>query len=147
MKAHTAHTARGTFSVQMQPLSESGFGSDSANLGRLSLDKSFEGDLVGSGKGETLTAMTTTKGSAGYVAIERVTGRLQGRSGSFVLQHSGQMNRGAQRLAIEIVADSGSGDLAGIEGTLTIRIEAGKHCYELAYALPELVKSPLAPPR
>jgi hypothetical protein len=139
-QARSSHVAKGTFTVQMKPLSESGFGDGNANLGRLSLDKTFEGDLVAVGKGEMLTAMTQTKGSAGYVAIERVTGTLHGRKGSFVLQHSGQMDKGAQSLSIRVVADSGAGDLIGLEGTLKIRIEAGKHFYDLEYSLPDLVK-------
>jgi Protein of unknown function (DUF3224) len=139
-QARANHVAKGTFTVQMKPLSESGFGEGNANLGRLSLEKTFEGDLVAVGKGEMLTAVTQTKGSAGYVAIERVTGTLHGRKGSFVLQHSGQMDRGAQNLAIRVVADSGAGDLIGLEGTLKIRIESGKHYYDLEYSLPELVK-------
>ena len=139
-QARTSHVAKGTFTVQMKPLSESGFGDGNANLGRLALDKTFEGDLVAVGKGEMLTAMTQTKGSAGYVAIERVTGTLQGRKGSFVLQHSGQMDRGAQSLSIRVVADSGAGDLIGLEGIFKIRIEAGKHFYELEYSLPDLAK-------
>lgn len=138
--ARTHHSATGSFTVQMKPLSESGFGTGSANLGRLSLEKVFEGDLVGVGQGEMLTAMTQTKGSAGYVAIERVTGSLNGRKGSFVLQHSGLMNRGAQSLSIVVVADSGAEDLVGLEGTLRIRIEAGKHHYDFDYTLPDLVR-------
>lgn len=138
--ARTNHVAKGSFTVQMKPLSESGFGDGSANLGRMSLDKSFEGDLVALGKGEMLTATTLTKGSAGYVAIERVSGTLHGRKGSFVLQHSGHMDRGAPELAIRVVADSGAGDLVGIEGVLKIRIEAGRHFYDFEYSLPDLVK-------
>ena len=124
----------------MKPLSESGFGVGNANLGRMSLDKIFEGDLVGAGTAEMLTATTPTRGSAGYVAIERVTGTLRGRSGSFVLQHSGIMNRGVQSLSIVVIPDSGAGDLIGLEGTLTIRIEQGKHFYAFEYSLPVLAR-------
>jgi hypothetical protein len=138
--ARSSHVAKGSFSVQMKPLSESGFGEGNANLGRLSLDKTFEGDLVATGKGEMLTAMTQTKGSAGYVAIERVTGTLQGRKGSFVLQHTGLMDRGTPSLRIDVVPDSGSGDLVGLAGQLAIRIEGGKHFYEFEYSLPDLLK-------
>ena len=127
--------AKGTFSVQTKPLSESGF-EGNANLGRMSLDKTFEGDLTGVGKGEMLTAMTQTKGSAGYVAIERVTGSLDGREGSFVFQHTGSMNQGAQSLSIAVVPDSASGDLIGLEGVFTIRIESGQHFYQFDYSLP-----------
>jgi hypothetical protein len=139
-QARTNHVAKGTFSVQMKPLSESGFDGGNANLGRLSLDKVFEGDLNGVGKGEMLTAMTQTKGSAGYVAIERVTGTLQGHKGSFVFQHIGSMNMGAQSLSITVVPDSGSGDLIGLEGTFKIVIESGKHLYSFEYSLPQLAK-------
>lgn len=132
--------ATGTFKVQMQPLSqgepeepaESGVG---ATLGRMSLRKQFEGDLQATGEGQMLTAMTTTQGSAGYVAIERVTGALQGRKGSFVLQHTGTMARGAQQLSITVVPDSGTGELAGLSGTLGIRIEGGQHFYDFDYRL------------
>jgi hypothetical protein len=84
-----------------------------------------------------LSAGTSVKGSAGYVAIERVTGVLQGRSGSFVLQHNGIMNRGTPQLAVAVVPDSGTDQLAGITGALTIKIEGGKHLYEFDYALPD----------
>jgi hypothetical protein len=84
-----------------------------------------------------LTAMTGTEGSAGYVAMERVTGTLHGREGSFVLQHTGTMNRGAQQLSIAVVPDSGTGKLAGIAGTFAIRIEDGRHYYDFEYSLPE----------
>ena len=83
-----------------------------------------------------LTAMTPTKGSAGYVAIERVTGTLHGRAGSFVFQHSGTMDRGAQQLSITVVPDSGTGELAGIGGRFTLQIVDGKHLYDFAYTLP-----------
>lgn len=124
--------ARGTFSVEMKPQAEPGV-ADGVSLGRMSLDKRFEGDLVATGKGEMLSALTPTKGSAGYVAIERVTGTLQGRSGSFVFQHSGVMDRGTQQLSITVVPDSGTGALAGISGVFRINIADGKHFYEFEY--------------
>ena len=127
--------AKGTFTVAMAPVADAG-AVDGVQLGRMSLDKRFEGDLVGTGKGEMLTAMTPVKGSAGYVAIERVTGALHGRSGSFALQHSGLMDRGAQHLTIAVVPDSGTGGLTGIAGTFTLTIEGGKHFYALEYSLP-----------
>ncbi|PYT10028.1 MAG: DUF3224 domain-containing protein [Acidobacteria bacterium] len=105
--------------------------------GRMLLDKRFEGDLVGTGKGEMLTALTSVKGSAGYVAIERVAGTLHGRSGAFVFQHSGSMNRGAQQLSITVVPDSGTGALVGISGTFKLNIVDGKHFYEFEYSLPQ----------
>ena len=127
--------AKGLFTVEMKPQSEGGV-ADGVNLGRMSLDKRFEGDLVGTSKGEMLTALTPIKGSAGYVAIERVTGTLQGRTGSFVFQHSGSMNRGAQQLSITVVPDSGTGELAGISGAFKLNIAEGKHYYEFEYSLP-----------
>ena len=127
--------AKGTFSVEIKPQVEPNT-AEGVSLGRMSLDKRFEGDLVASGKGEMLTALTPTKGSAGYVAIERVTGTLQGRSGSFVFQHSGTMDHGAQRLSITVVPGSGTGALAGISGTFKINITEGKHFYEFEYSLP-----------
>jgi hypothetical protein len=121
--------------VKLEPQPDAG-PIDGVSLGRIGLDKRYEGDLIANAHGEMLTAMTAVKGSAGYVAIERVSGSLQGRSGSFVLQHTGTMNQGAQQLSITVVPDSGTGQLAGISGTLAIRIEGGAHFYELSYALP-----------
>ena len=126
--------ATGTFDVTVTPQGVADKADGSA-LGRMSLEKQLQGDLTGTSKGEMLTAMTDTKGSAGYVAIERVTGTLQGRSGAFVLQHSGVMTRGAQQLTIAVVPDSGTGQLAGISGTMTIRIVDGKHFYDFDYVL------------
>jgi hypothetical protein len=131
----TPRIATGSFTVQMKPTRE-GDARDGVTLGRMSLDKVFDGDLAGTGQGEMLTAMTGTSGSAGYVAIERVSGTLHGRAGSFVMQHSGTMHAGSQQLSITIVPASGTGQLAGIEGTFTLRIEGGKHLYALAYRLP-----------
>ena len=104
-------------------------------LGRMSIDKQFHGDLEGTSKGQMLTGGTPIKNSAGYVAIERVTGTLKGRKGSFILQHTGTMNRGAPSLTITIVPDSGTEQLEGLRGTMTIKIEGGKHAYELNYTL------------
>jgi hypothetical protein len=111
---------------------------DGATTGRMAIDKLYHGDLNGRGSGEMLSAMTVTEGSAGYVAIERVTGTLHGKSGSFVVQHSGTMARGAQQLSITVVPDSGTGELAGISGTMRIRIEERNHFYEFDYILPDL---------
>jgi hypothetical protein len=101
----------------------------------MTMDKQFSGDLAGTGKGQMLSAGTSVKGSAGYVAIEKFTGTVGGRSGSFVLQHSGTMTRGTPHLAISVVPDSGTGELAGISGTMTIRITDGQHFYEFDYSL------------
>lgn len=127
--------AKGRFTVQMTPQSEPST-ADGVSLGRMSLDKRFEGDLEGTGQGAMLTALTPVTGSAGYVAIERVTGSLAGRAGSFVLQHSGRMDRGAQQLSVEVVPDSGTGALAGISGRLAIDVVEGEHRYSFEYALP-----------
>jgi hypothetical protein len=128
--------AIGTFEVKLTPQATD----DKAEgnpLGRLSIDKQFHGDLEGISKGEMLTAGTVVPGSAGYVAIERVTGALHRRSGSFVLQHSGTMTRGAPQLSITVVPDSGTGQLLGLSGRMTIEIADGKHSYAFEYALAE----------
>ena len=129
----TVH-ARGIFEVKLNPqsLADPGAG---ATLGRMSIDKQFHGDLEGTSKGEMLSAGTAVKGSAGYVAIERVSGKLHGRSGTFVLQHSGTMTRGAPQLTVTVVPDSGTGDLAGLAGNMSIKIDEGKHFYEFEYTL------------
>ncbi len=107
------------------------------SLGRFSLDKQFHGDLEATSQGEMLTAGTETEGSAGYVAVERVTGALQGRRGGFSLQHNGTMTRGAPQLSITVVPDSGAGQLAGLAGKMGIEITDGKHFYDFEYTLPE----------
>jgi hypothetical protein len=127
--------ASGTFDVKLNPLVAYN-GDAESMLGRMSLDKVFHGDLEGTGKGEMLTGMTSVKNSAGYVAIERVTGTLHGRTGAFTFQHSGTMYRGAQDLVIGVVPDSGTGELQGIAGTFTIEIVEKEHRYLFAYTLP-----------
>jgi hypothetical protein len=127
--------ATGTFEVQMQPQGPGDVAAGSS-LGRMSLDKQFSGDLQAIGKGEMLAARSDTPTSAAYVAVERVTGTLHGRSGSFVLVHRGVMTASGQTLSIEVVPDTGTGALAGLSGTLGIRIESGKHFYDFEYALP-----------
>jgi Protein of unknown function (DUF3224) len=128
--------AMGMFDVTVTPQSNDG-GGDGISLGRMSLDKRYHGELDATGKGEMLTAMTPVKGSAGYVAVERVFGTLLGRKGSFVIQHNGTMTRGAQSLAITVVPDSGTGELAGIAGRMAIVIADGKHSYDFEYTLPD----------
>jgi hypothetical protein len=125
--------ATGTFEVKLlpQPLADAESG-----LGRMSIDKEFSGDLQGTSKGEMLVGGTAVKGSAGYVAIERVTATLHGRPGSFMLQHLGTMNRGAPSLTVRVIPDSGTGELTGLSGTLTIDIVDGKHLYTMDYTLP-----------
>jgi len=133
-EAAVTQVARGTFIVKLTP----GHATDDpavADLGRVAIDKLFHGDLEGTSKGEMLTAGTATKGSAGYVAMERVTGSLQGRKGSFILQHTATMNRGAPSLSISVVPDSGTGQLLGIAGTLSILIENGEHSYVFEYTI------------
>ena len=104
-------------------------------LGRLSIDKQFHGDLEATTVGEMLSAGTATTGSAGYVAIERVTGSLHGRAGTFVLMHTGLMNRGVPQLTVTVVPDSGTGELTGLAGELRIINIEGRHAYELDYTL------------
>lgn len=130
------HNARGTFEVRLTPQPLADGGAD-ASLGRLAIDKQFHGELLGGSKGEMLSAGTAVAGSAGYVAIERFSGVLAGRSGSFVLQHSGTMVRGAGALTISVVPDSGTGELEGLAGVMTIAVIDGAHTYEFAYTLPD----------
>ncbi len=127
--------AAGVFDVKMTPLPVADTGAGPL-LGRMSLEKTFHGDLAATSRGEMLTAMTDVKGSAGYVAIERVSGTLGGRSGSFVLQHSGTMTRGAPQLVVSVVPDSGTDELAGLAGALSIIQADGVHRYEFDYSLP-----------
>jgi hypothetical protein len=129
--------ATGEFDVKLLPLDAYAKSGDGTHLGRMSIDKTFRGDLAATSQGEMLSAMTATKGSAGYVAIEQVRGHLQGREGAFVLQHSGILDRGKDRLVLEVVPDSGTGQLAGLSGRMTIRVEDGKHFYQLDYTLTE----------
>ena len=128
--------ATGIFEVALTPQGEPD-AAPGAALGRMSIDKQFHGDLVAVGKDEMLTAMTGVDGSASYVAIERVTGTLNGRKGSFALQHTGSANRGAQQLAITVVPDSGADQLIGIMGELSLNIADGKHFYTFEYSLPD----------
>ncbi len=126
--------ASGTFDVttSREPPYDTGEG---ATLGRASLEKRFYGGLEGTSTVQMLSAITSVQGSAGYVALERVTGSLHGRAGTFVLQHSGTMRRGKPELAVTVVPDSGTGELGGISGSMTIEIVEGKHLYTFAYSL------------
>lgn len=126
--------ARGTFDVQMTPQAPTPNVSD-PTVGRLAIDKTFHGDLEATSKGEMLATSGNVEGSAGYVAIERVTGTLAGRTGTFALQHTGLMTRGLPQLTILVVPDSGTGDLATLSGTLTIDMSEGKHAYNFDYTL------------
>jgi hypothetical protein len=131
----TKHVS-GTFEVKVNPQKPDNKEAEAAKFGRMSLDKKFSGDLEATSKGEMLAAMTEVKGSAGYVAMERVSGTLGGRTGTFVLQHSGTMTRGFPQMSVQVVPDSGTGDLAGLAGSMTIKIEDGNHFYEFEYQLP-----------
>lgn len=126
--------ATGTFDVKVAP-QESDAYSEDGTLGRMTLDKELHGDLEGTGKGQMLTAMTSLKNSAGYVAIERITGTLHGKSGTFALMHTGTMNRGVPGLVIAVVPDSGTGELTGLAGSFTIIRADGKHSYEFDYTI------------
>ena len=131
-------TISGTFDVKMTPQSSA---VEAAQIGRFSLDKAYHGDLEATAAGEMIAVMTGEKGSAGYVAIERVTGTLAGRKGTFALQHSATMDRGTANLTIVVIPDSGTDGLTGISGTMGIRVEAGgKHFYDFTYALPPAAK-------
>lgn len=128
------HRAAGTFDVTLTPQTPAD-GTEAPPWGRMAIAKTFHGDLEGTSRGEMLTAMTEVKGSAGYVAVEKVDGTLGGRKGSFFLQHSGRMDRGAPSLVITVVPDSGTGELVGLEGAMTIEITEGKHFYVFEYRL------------
>jgi len=131
-----ATRASGTFEVKLNPKPQDDKVGD-PTVGRMSIEKQFHGDLEATSKGQMLTAMTDVKGSAGYVAIERVRGTLHGRSGSFALQHSGTMTHGTPQLSVTVVPDSGTGQLVGLAGTMDIKITDGKHFYEFDYTLPK----------
>jgi hypothetical protein len=134
--AMPAH-ATGPFDVKLTPQDDK----LDPTLGRLTIDKTFHGDLEASSKGQMLTASTDVKGSAGYVAIERVTGTLRTpagvRTGSFALQHTGTLNRGVPELSVTVVPDSGTAQLAGLTGKMNIIITEGKHSYDFEYTLPD----------
>jgi len=132
----TMKVAKGTFEVKITPLTAEENVGD-ASIGRLALEKTFAGDLVGTSKGQMLGIGTDIKESGGYVAAERLNVTLEGRKGTFALQHSGTMQGGKFDLNVIVVPDSGTGDLVGITGKLKIIIEKGNHFYELEYSLPE----------
>ncbi|HEY3628116.1 MAG TPA: DUF3224 domain-containing protein [Terracidiphilus sp.] len=129
------NTAQGTFEVKTAPL-PADEATAATSIGRYSLDKVYRGDLEGASAGEMLGAGNPATGTAGYVAIEEVTGTLHGKSGSFALQHFGTMHGGAFELNVRVVPGSGKGELEGIAGALTIIIAAGNHSYTLEYTLP-----------
>jgi hypothetical protein len=126
--------AAGIFEVKITPQAS---GSEDASLGRMTIDKQFHGDLEGVSKGQMLTAGTSVKGSAGYVAIEKVSGTVNGRNGTFILQHTATMTRGVPQLSIIVVPDSGTGQLIGLSGRMNINMSEGKHSYDFEYTVPE----------
>lgn len=125
----------GTFDVTLNPMKTHAEGQHGVALARMSIDKVFHGPLEAVSKGEMLSAMTPVEGSAGYVAIEQVTGTLSGRQGSFVLQHFGTMSQGNNHLVLKVVPDSATGELLGLSGKMNIRIEDGQHFYDFEYEL------------
>ena len=128
-----SNRAVGTFEVKLNPQDD---GSE-IPVGRMSIEKQFQGDLDGTSRGQMLMASSESeKGSAGYVAIEKVTGTLNGRRGTFYLQHNATMNRGIGDLNIIVIPDTGADQLTGLTGKMNIIIEAGKHSYEFDYELP-----------
>ena len=131
----SAMKATGTFEINLNSLDSHTEGCDGIDFGHQSLSKTFTGGLEATSKGEMLSVFTPVVGSAGYVALEQVTGSLEGRQGSFVLQHFGTMNQFTDRLVLEVVPDSGTGDLAGLFGQMTFSLESDRHCYEFEYGL------------
>ena len=125
----------GSFNVTLTPQPPAP-GLEAAQLGRQTLDKQFHGALEAHSLGEMLAAISPVQGSAGYVAIERVDGTLQGKKGTFVLMHTGTMNRGERQLTVQVVPDSGTGELTGLTGQMDIQITHGQHGYSFDYTLP-----------
>jgi Protein of unknown function (DUF3224) len=124
--------ATGTFDVKLAPQPADQY-SDGIALARMTIDKTYAGDLQATSKGQMLSAMGAVKGSAGYVAMEKVSGTLARRRGTFALQHTGTMDRGAPTLSITVVPDSATDELAGLAGTMQIKIDGGLHSYEFTY--------------
>ena len=124
--------AKGRFDVKLTPEVDN---SGDSVVGRMTIDKQFHGDLEGTSKGLMVMAGTSVQGSAGYVAIEKVTGSLQGKTGTFYLQHNGIMNRGDGQLSIVVIPDSGTDELTGLSGTFNIKIDNGEHSYDFNYTI------------
>lgn len=126
--------ATGTFEITMnaQPPYDTAEGT---TLGRASFDKTFHGDLQGQGRVEMLSALTSVQGSAAYVALERITGALAGREGSFIVLHTGVMERGKPTLSVTVVPDSASGGLRGLGGKLEIQVIEKQHHYTFDYEI------------
>lgn len=130
------HRAAGTFDVKLTPAGNEE-AADGNTLGRMTIEKQYHGDLQGQAQGDMLTGMSAVKNSGVYVAIERISGALNGRRGTFLLHHRGVMTRGAQDLIISVVPDSGTGELKGLDGRLQIAIDDGTHSYVFEYDLPD----------
>jgi len=136
-KDNIAYHATGPFEVKLTPQPPEG---EPTTLRRMTVDKQFHGELEAVSQGQMLSVTARTKGSAGYVAMEIVNGTLGGHRGTFVLQHSGTMNRGQPQLSVTVVPDSGTGELRGLSGSMKIRIEpGGNHFYDFDY---QIVESP-----
>jgi len=129
------HHATGTFDVRVAPL-DPAFRFDDNAITRFSIDKQFHGDLEAASKGEMLAGGSPTKGSGGYVAIERVSGTIDGQTGTFLLQHKGTMQNGAYHMDVVVIPGSGTGQFTGIDGSMQIVIKDGKHSYDFAFTLP-----------
>ena len=125
----------GNFDVSLNPQPFYKEGESGMTLGRMSIDKTFHGDLEATSQGEMLMARTPIQGSAGYVAIEQVTGTLFGKKGSFILQHYGTMDKGSDHLILEVIPDSGTDELVGLKGKMSIKMENGQHFYDFDYSL------------
>lgn len=134
-KEHSIMHVSGTFEVKLAPQTAA-TGIEAAKLGRMTIDKQFAGELDAHSLGEMLATKTEVEGSAGYVAMERVVGTLQGRKGSFALMHFGVMNRGVPQLTLKVVPDSGTEELIGINGDMAIEITKGQHFYHFDFTLP-----------
>ncbi len=132
-ETHMPHHAHGTFTVDVRPLTPP----PAEGLGRFSINKQIHGDLEATSKGEMFSAGDPRQGAAGYVAIEMVTGTLNGRHGSFALQHLGTMDQSGPKMQVQVVPGSGAGDLKGIAGTFIIHNDKGAHSYDFDYTLPE----------
>jgi hypothetical protein len=132
---------RGTFAVEMTPQQPPADSAEAPFFGRMLIKKQFQGALDATSRGEMLAVRTAVKGSAGYVAMELVTGTIEGRQGTFILQHSGSMNQGASELDVRVISDSATGELAGLAGRVKIDIVEGVHYYDFDYTLPELPAS------
>jgi hypothetical protein len=127
-----ANHATGTFEVKITPQDDK---TSDVSLGRMTIEKQWQGEMQGTSTGQMLTGGDFKTGSAGYVAMEKFTGSVKGRKGTFILQHSAIMTKGKGDLTITIVSDSGTEELKGISGKLAIKIENGKHFYDLDYNL------------